>query len=59
MILGFTIADIKVMSDDEYRNFGLPTWKKVLRNLGDHSQGKDKWQHCGLMTPTSEFYPEM
>ena len=21
--------------------------------------GKEQWQHCGLMAPTGEFYPEM
>lgn len=29
----------------------IDTWKTM--------PGKEKWQHCGLMTPTGAFYPEM
>ena len=29
----------------------IDTWKTM--------PGKEQWQHCGLMTPTGEFYPEM
>ena len=43
MIIGYTMADIPIMSDNETKWSGLTSWPRVLRNLGPGSPGKQAY----------------
>ncbi len=40
LILGFAMADVPTMTDSEAQWNGLPTWPRVLRNMGADAPGK-------------------
>ena len=65
MILGFTMADIPIMSDNESKRSGLTTWTKVLRNLGVDSHGKQAYvsmireRHSSIIEFNSAYGTEL